>query len=86
MLINPINIAPIIDSVNKSKRLLIIEEGTSVSAWGSEILALLTEHNIVLKKMIRMGNNTIIPCSGVAEKNLLPNNKTIIENINRLFL
>ena len=86
MLINPINIAPIIDSVNKSKRLLIIEEGTSVSAWGSEIVALLAEHNVVLKKIIRMGNNTIIPCSGVAEKNLLPNNKTIIENINRLFL
>jgi len=81
MIISPINIKPIIDAVQKTKKLLIIEEGTTISAWGSEVIALLVEHHIQLDKVIRIGNNTIIPCSGKAESNLLPNYESIKKTI-----
>ncbi len=81
-LINPMNISPIADSVSKTKKLIIVEEGCGIAAFGSEVLAGLSEQNIQLKVCKRIANNTIIPCSFIAENNLLPNFKNILQAIN----
>ena len=70
--IQPLNVAPIIESVSHSKRLLIIEEGPSFAALGSELVAALTEVKTPLQELRRMGNNSMIPSSHRGELALLP--------------
>ena len=84
-LINPINIQPILDSVINSEKLLIVEEGPSIAALGSEIAAMIAEKGLNLKKLKRLGCNTIIPCSVNAENNVLPNTSIILESIKEVF-
>jgi 2-oxoisovalerate dehydrogenase E1 component len=82
--LHPLDISPIAESVNKTGRLLMVEEGPGFAALGAEIIASLAEHGVQLKKTIRMSNNTIIPCSFIAENNLLPNPQTILQKIKEL--
>lgn len=77
----PINIRPFKDSVRKSNRLLLVEEGGSFASWGSEVCAALLEHGCKLEKVSRLGNNGIIPCSIAAENKLLPGPESIKEQI-----
>ena len=83
-LINPINIIPILESVKKSKKLILVEEGSSIAGFGSEIISLLSEKGIYLNKVIRISNNTIIPCSFQAENDLLPNEDKIYKKIKEI--
>ena len=83
-LINPINIIPILESVKKSKKLILVEEGSSIAGFGSEIISLLSEKGILLNKVIRISNNTIIPCSFQAENDLLPNEDKIYKKIKEI--
>ena len=83
-LINPINIIPILESVKKSGKLILVEEGSSTAGFGSEIISLLTEKGIRLNKIIRISNNTIIPCSIQAENDLLPNRDKIYKKIKEI--
>ena len=80
-MICPINIRPIMDSLAKSHKLLIVEEGGYFASWGSEVCAALMERGCKIEKVSRMGNNGIIPCSLPAEVDLLPNAKQIKERI-----
>jgi len=80
-LINPINIQPILDSVIKTRKLLIVEEGISIAALGSEIVARISENGVKLKKLKRLGCNTIIPSSAQAELHSLPNKISIFKAI-----
>jgi len=80
-MICPINIRPIMDSVEKSHKLLVVEEGGSFASWGSEICAALLERGCKINKVSRIGNNGIIPCSLPAESVLLPNVEQIKERI-----
>jgi 2-oxoisovalerate dehydrogenase E1 component len=82
--LHPLDISPIAESINKTGRLLMVEEGPGFAALGAEIIASLAEHAVPLKKTIRMSNNTIIPCSFTAENNLLPNPQTILQKIKEL--
>lgn len=81
----PLNVNPIIKSVEESGNVLIVEEGPNFAALGSEILAALTENGVRIKKATRMGNNGIIPCSLPAENNLLPSSESIINKIKSMF-
>ena len=83
-LINPINIIPILESVKKSKKLILVEEGSSIAGFGSEIISLLSEKGIRLNNVIRISNNTIIPCSFQAENDLLPNEDKIYKKIKEI--
>lgn len=82
--ISPINISPITESVKKSERLLIVEEGPDFASWGSEVCAGLLEQGVALKKVVRMGNNTVIPCSLPAEQNLLVSAEAIVEQVKKM--
>lgn len=69
--LSEINCSPIIESVHKSQRLILLEEGPTFAAYSSEIIAALAEHGTLPKVVKRFGHNGIIPCSRDAEKNLL---------------
>jgi pyruvate/2-oxoglutarate/acetoin dehydrogenase E1 component len=68
--IKPLNLAPVVDSIDKSGRLIVIEEGTLENGWGSEIVAKL--QNLLFGKFIK-------PISRVAGKNMPIGNAVTIE-------
>lgn len=82
--INKINVAPLKEELQKTKNLLIVEEGTSIASWGSELIARLVEDGIDDLNVQRLSNDTIIPCSLEAELDLLPSAEKIIKKVKQL--
>ena len=80
----PLNVAPFANSVNKSGRLLIVEEGSSFAAWSSELCAGLMEQGCKVTKLERLANNAIIPCSKPAEDSLLVNKNQVVGAIKKM--
>ncbi len=83
--INPINIEPIIKSIERTERLLTVEEGTNIASYSSEISARIMEHHIHLKSFGRIANNEIIPSSYFSELNTIPNANSIFEKIKETY-
>lgn len=82
--ISKVNIAPIAEELSKTKNLLIVEEGSSIASWGSELIARLSEFGINNLNIERLANDTIIPCSLPAELDLLPSAEKIVKKVKRL--
>jgi 2-oxoisovalerate dehydrogenase E1 component len=82
--INKVNIAPIKEELRNTKNLLIVEEGSSIASWGSELVARLVEAGVKDLNVQRLSNDTIIPCSMDAELDLLPSADKIIEKVKQL--
>ncbi len=78
-LIYPFNIENVFQSVRKTEKLLLIEEGHSFAGFGSEIISQLLEKGLQPQKIKRLSNNSVIPCSLPAEQLLLPGKEKIIE-------
>ena len=70
----PFNLGPTLESVRKSGRLLIVEEGIGFAAFGSEVIARLMEAAPgVLRQVRRLSSpEHPIPSAGPLEKALLP--------------
>lgn len=83
--ISPINMTPIFTSIQKTERLLIVEEGTNIASYSSEVAAQIIESNIHLQAFKRLANNEIIPSSMQAEKDLLPNENSIFKKIKEAY-
>ena len=83
-LISPINISNISKSLSSTQKLLIIEEGSGNMSWGSEIVSLLVESDVHIKKLSRINNNLLIPSSFKAEIANLVNVDTIKNEIIKL--
>ena len=84
--ISPLNISPVIESVKKTSKVIVVEEGSFVAAFGSEIAcALLESQECKIDKFERIGNNTTIPSALNAEKGALPNCNTIKKAVLRMF-
>jgi 2-oxoisovalerate dehydrogenase E1 component len=83
-LISPIDYSEIADSVKKTKNLVIIEEGSGIASWGSELVSRLNEDRVVIEKLTRFSNNNIIPSALKVELKNLPtkvNIKQLIKSI-----
>ena len=80
-LISPPDTELIKKSVNRTKNLLIIEEGNNEAAWGSEIVTSLIEDGVKIENLCRFSNNNIIPSSFEAELSIMPTKKTIYNQI-----
>lgn len=65
--------------------LFFIEEGSKRAAWSSEVLAALTEANVVFSKVFRISNEYIIPCSRKLEDDLIPSRKNLTTKIKEGF-
>ena len=84
-IINPLNMYPILQSIKKSRRLLIIEDGPTIASLGSEVIARIPRninHSLIVE---RIGFEGIIPCSLIAEKNITPNSNNITLKILKMF-
>jgi len=82
--ISPLNISSVIDSVNKTKRIIAIEEGGKEFGIGAEIIAQVVENiDIELIAIGRIGALPVpIPSSQSLEDYVLPNT-TLVDDIYR---
>jgi 2-oxoisovalerate dehydrogenase E1 component len=79
----PANLAPIAESVQRSGRLLTVEEGCGFASWGAELVAGL-HHQLgsALRVSARCRSaEHCIPASGPLEKQVLPNPRSILAAI-----
>lgn len=88
MRLYPLDLGPILESVLKSRRLLLVEEGLSFAAFGAEVAAQILEQAPgVLEAMARIASpDHPIPSSGPLEKELLPGPAQIIRRARELVL
>jgi 2-oxoisovalerate dehydrogenase E1 component len=77
----PLNISPVLDSINKTGKIIFIEEGTSFAALSSEVIAQLNELGAKLDKVKRISWNGYIPASYELEKIILPDTTSIIKGV-----
>jgi pyruvate/2-oxoglutarate/acetoin dehydrogenase E1 component len=80
--IAPLSIEPLLKSLARTGRLLVIEEGTRSSGWGSEVLAkAMEEAPSRLKAALRLGAaETPVPSSGPLEASTLPDVQDILDH------
>ncbi|MFX0083346.1 MAG: alpha-ketoacid dehydrogenase subunit beta [Candidatus Hodarchaeota archaeon] len=83
----PLDKKSILNSVEKTGRLLIVDEGCKTCSVSSEIAALVAEEGFqfLKKNVIRLNTPDVpIPYADKLEKALIPNAKSIQENVKRL--
>jgi len=81
--IAPVNIEPILESVRSTGRLLVLEEGKTFAAYGSEVLARLVERGVRFKAR-RLGYDGCIPACFELENRLLVNKERILGALGEL--
>ena len=77
----PLNTKPISDSVEKTRKVLIVEEGKTFASWGSEVVAHLSCQNKWAYRCHRIGNDAVIPSNLGAELETLVGPDQIIEAV-----
>lgn len=84
----PLDIEPIVESVARTGRILVIEEGQGFAGFGSELIAKLTEdHRISSLKARRVhASPCAIPASKPAESAVLPSAESILNAALQLVL
>jgi len=82
----PFNPGAVIESVSRTRRLLLVEEGAAFAALGAEVIAQIVEQRPgILQRVMRVGPpRHPIPSCGPLEKELLPNQDTISAAMERL--
>ncbi|UCE00107.1 MAG: alpha-ketoacid dehydrogenase subunit beta [Chloroflexota bacterium] len=84
--IAPLQMQPIIDSVNRTNKLLVIEEGTYTLGWGAEVLARSVEllsGKILSASRVASSDNPI-PASLTLESAVLPNVGDIVQAVKKM--
>jgi 2-oxoisovalerate dehydrogenase E1 component len=84
--IYPLNVQPVIDSLATTHQLLIVEEGMSFAAVGSELIAQVVEKAPgILRHVKRVGPPlTPIASCGPLEKEVLPNVRMLVDALREL--
>ena len=82
----PLNINSIVDSVLKTKKMLIIEDDSSFGTLGSEIIALLSRSNYEFLSIQLNTSDDIIPSSKLLEEKHYVSKQEIYDEMKRLFL
>lgn len=77
----PVDPWPLVESLEKSGKLLVVEEGLSFAAFGSEVVAQIAESAPGILQQVRRvaPPRHPIPACGPLEKALLPGEKQVIE-------
>jgi 2-oxoisovalerate dehydrogenase E1 component len=71
----------VIESVQTTRNLLTVEEGTSVAAWSSMIVTEMKLKNCSDYQLKVLSNDGIVPAAAGAEKKVLPSTKKIIDSV-----
>ncbi|MBI5308858.1 MAG: hypothetical protein HZB37_11150, partial [Planctomycetes bacterium] len=86
--VSPLNISAVFDSVKKTRKLIVVEEGTSFFNLGAEVIARINEEwddaGAFISRRVSPGEIPI-PCSGPMEKECLPSKETIIDCCKEIF-
>jgi 2-oxoisovalerate dehydrogenase E1 component len=82
--IDPLNVTPIAESVARTGKLVTMEEGTKVAAWGAEVVARLCEAGQTPKRIKRLSPDAIIPSSFKREMDLLPGSKHLMNALREI--
>jgi pyruvate/2-oxoglutarate/acetoin dehydrogenase E1 component len=84
--LSPCSIQPVLDSLHRTRRLLVVEEGTLTLGWGAEILARTSEAlGPALKACGRVAAREVpVPASGPLENQVLPGAADILSAAARL--
>ena len=79
----PLRIAPIVDSVRRTGRLVVVEEGTAPWGFGAEVVARVTEAlGDRPPRSTRVGAHHLpIPNSRPAEERVLPDLRRVVDAI-----
>jgi 2-oxoisovalerate dehydrogenase E1 component len=80
----PLNIFPLIEGLKTSKKLIFIEEGSKFGGLSSEIITFLSENDHDFKLLTRISNESLIPCSKLAELSVVPNSSLIVKKLKKL--
>ena len=83
----PLDKSTILNSVEKTGRLLIVDEGCKTCSVSAEIAAIVAEEGFqyLKKNIIRLNTPDVpIPYSDKLEKVIIPNAKSIQENVKKL--
>ena len=82
----PLNPWPVIESLEQTRRLLVVEEGLSFCALGAELIAQVHELKPgLLRRAMRLASvEHPIPSCGPLEAELLPNSKSIAKALKDL--
>jgi pyruvate/2-oxoglutarate/acetoin dehydrogenase E1 component len=72
--LSPVEIEPALDSVNRTRHLLVVEEGTLTLGWGAEILSSIVERlpSRLIKSARIATSDSPIPASAPLEAAILP--------------
>ena len=79
--IYPLNVEPIIESVTRTGRVLVVEEGPLVAGFGAEVIARLLESDVPVSRARRLGYGGVIPACLPLELALLPNTQAVVETV-----
>ena len=82
----PLNVVAIIESVKKTKKIIVIDDSSGSNSLGSEIISQLSQKGLSFKSKIICSKEDIIPSSKLLEKNHYPNNKTMYNEAKNFFL
>ena len=82
----PLNAEGIIESVKKTKKIVIIDDSSGSNSLGSEIISQLSQKDLSFKSKIICSKEDIIPSSNLLEKDHYPNNKTMYNGVKNFFL
>ena len=82
----PLNAEAIIESVKKTKKIVVIDDSGGSNSLGSEIISQLSQKGLSFKSKIICSKEDIIPSSKLLEKNHYPNNKTMYNEVKNFFL
>ena len=85
--LSPLCLDPILDSVGRTGRLLVVEEATAPWGFGAEVIAQVSENLSVPPLVARVGAYSLpIPNSRAAEDSVLPNARRVANVLRSLVL
>jgi pyruvate/2-oxoglutarate/acetoin dehydrogenase E1 component len=82
--LSPFELEPLMRSVERTGRLLTVEEGTRTLGWGAEVASIVTEANPGVKIQRLAALNTPNPASSALEKIALPQVEDIIAFVKKM--
>ncbi|MBE0652277.1 MAG: alpha-ketoacid dehydrogenase subunit beta [Bacteroidales bacterium] len=83
----PLDIETIVNSVNKTKRCIVVTEAPAEGGWSGEVASVVNEHcfNILVKPVKRnTGMRTGIPYGPVLELKVIPGVETIVKDVKEI--
>jgi|LakMenE01Jun11ns_1017448.scaffolds.fasta_scaffold9938351_2 2-oxoisovalerate dehydrogenase E1 component len=83
-LISSFYVENIVSSLSKTRRLIVVEEGSGIASWGSEIISELVATGREDLSITRLSNNLMIPSSFKAEISQIPEKFKIKNHIIKL--